>query len=384
MEASPLEPTLSSTPPLDAAALRQGILAVVQLGEPWTRLDLTLPAQALRTQLIAHGMPPAAWEEGIAAEVVRLHLTHSQEQEKQAENLRLAALPSGHVLLALRGSDVLLKGELGSETLIMQLTQIAGKSYPNRLIHDELIFSANRRPEPTPDILTQALPGIPKNAADPLIALGIPGKGWTVLDATTLSTEGSDPLPASALSNAIDPRLIRPDLTASLAWLDGVASSAKPTSAAHYPPHLLLAAYGQRVLLRGVVADEASRSQIESAARRVYAGRELVMDIRLDAARQAANGTLQTVLTLPTAPSSEGTAIIAFAVPGDEWKTRAAGLWLLEPAGFASGNLMPKGFPINLVLPDLAEMAPYLRANRSASLEASRGLPGLLLIPQKK
>ncbi len=384
MEASPLEPTLESSPRLDSAALRSALLAVTQLGEPWALLDLALPVQALRTQLIAHGMPLDAWEEGIAAEVVRLRIAHAAEHDARTEQQRLATLPSGHVLLAVRGADVLLKGELGSETLIQQLSNIVAKSYPQRRLHDEMMLSANRRPEPTPDVLTQALPSLPMASTGQLLALGIPGKGWTVLDAKAVSPDRAEALPAKAWPVGFDPRLGQTDLAATVAWLDGTSSSAKPLPTAHYPPHLLLAAYAQRVLLRGVVADEASRSQIASAARRMYVGRELIMDIRLDATRQAANSTLQTVLSFPPAPAPESTAIIAFVVPGEEWKSRAARLWLLEPAGFASSKLMPKSFPVNLVLPDLVEIAPYLKANQQTMIETSRELPGSVLLPTKK
>jgi len=362
LESDHLETTIQSTPPLTAELIKQGFLAVTLWGREWQVLDVTKPAETLRRQTQVLGLPAEAWDTDLFAEVLRVQDARTAylniEQEKQHQ----ASLAPGHVVMALRGDEMLLRGELGTEPACRLLADAVRSAGRDRTVVDQLSHSTHRRPDETTRLLAASLPPLPGGQLSRFLAVGTPASGWKVINLSAVEVEDPGTLTQAMLPTGLDLRLVLPDMITALTWVNSSGSAPTDHDNARCPSYFMITAVGPHVYLRGAVADEAVRTQMEAAARRVYATRELDVEIRLNATCKPMGQALQTLATLPPPPPSDSAGYIAFAFAGDEWHSKPAQVWLLEPAGLQQSGLLPEGVCAALLMPDVLAIAPAVKA----------------------
>ena len=166
-----------------------------------------------------------------------------------------------------------------------------------------------------------------------------------------------------------------PDMLAALAWLNSIDEAPVRLDGAKRMPHILLVASGERVFLRGAVADETTRSQVESAARKLYINRTIDSAIRLDTACAPMNGIMHTTTSFPDLPAVNTTGLIAVAVPGDIWHTKILRIDLLEASNLDRSGVLPEGISIHQIMPDVLDVADTVKAHIAKVNSAPRGIP---------
>jgi hypothetical protein len=75
----------------------------------------------------------------------------------------------------------------------------------------------------------------------------------------------------------------------------------------------------------------------------------------------AADGPLQTALSLPSAPEAQSAGILAFAVPGEVWRKVEVTPALLEPNGVSRSGIVPAGPLFQIAAEDFSEALDALR-----------------------
>lgn len=375
VESDRLDATLASLPALSEGILQQGLLAVARWGEKWRVLDLSQPAEKLRTQLLVIGVSEDAWIEGVVRDVQDLRAVRATWIANVQADAKRARLPPGHVVLALRADAVLLRGELGdvrARDLLADKVRIAARE---RTFIDNLAHSANRRPEVDIAPLATTLPRLPPGRLATLLAVGTPQSGWTLLDVAAIDVQDDSTLGADALPEGLDRRLVLPDVLSIVAWLHSIQTAPAPRNPNLRVPHLLIAIIGDRVILRGVVAAESERTQIETAARQRYETRALDIAIRLDAAFAPADSILPTVGSLPAAPALNTTGLLSIAIPGDAWHTRTLRVDLLDSAGLERSGIVPEDVSLLQLMPDVLAIADVAKAHLATIQSAPPGIP---------
>ncbi|MDB6120725.1 MAG: hypothetical protein JWO08_4506 [Verrucomicrobiaceae bacterium] len=376
IESDKLENTIQTVPALTSKAIKRGLLAVTIWGQKWTELEVAKPAEVLRREVLALGLPETAWESNLFTEVERVRSAReaylSAEQEKQ----RLESLAPGHVVMAVRGSQILLRGELGSPQACELLVDAIRLACKDRVVIDELAHSSHRKPEVSSKLLATTVPKLADGLLVKVLAVGTPDSGWKTLDLDALDVENTSTITQPMLPAGLDLRLALPDVTTGLTWVNSIDAAPMQRDVAKMPPYFMLTAVGNHVYLRGAVAEEAVRTQVEAAARRLYSARELEVDVRLDGTCQSIGQALQTLATLPPPPAMETAGFIAFAFGGDEWRRKPAQARLLEPLGLQQSGMLPDGLSVNLFMPDMLAIAPAVRAHLG---QLSLGPPGIPL-----
>ena len=376
VESDKLETSIQTVPSLTSESLKHGVLAVTTWGRQWQVLEVTKPAEVLRHQVLALGLPESAWETDLFAEVVRVSEAHKTYIADAEEQHRQESLAPGHVVMAVRGSQILLRGELGSEQACELLADAIRMACQDRIVIDELAHSSHRKPEDSPKLLASTVPRLPSGLLTKFIAVGTPDKGWKTLDLEALDVENHDTITQAMLPDGLDRRLALPDVATGLTWINSIDSAPMQRDVARNLPYFMLTAVGNHVYLRGAVAEEAVRTQVEAAARRLYATRELDVDVRLDATCQSIGQALQTTATLPPPPAPDTAGFIGFAFNGDEWHVKPAQARVLEPQGLQQSGLLPEGLSVNLILPDVLAVAPAVKAHLAhLSLTNPPGIP---------
>ncbi len=374
LDSDDLETTIQSVPALTSEAVKQGVLAVAIWGKPWKVLEVARPAEVLRREVLALGLPETAWESDLFTEVERVRNAREAYASAEEEKQRMESLAPGHVIMAVRGSQVLLRGELGSQQSCELLVDAIRMAAQDRVVIDELAHSSHRKPEDSPRLLASTVPRLPTGLLTKFIAAGTPSTGWKTLDMDSLDQENQASLTQAMLPDGLDLRLAVPDVMTALSWINSIDAAPIQRDVARMPPYFMLTALGNHVYLRGAVAEEALRTQVEAAARRLYASRELDVDVRLDGACQTIGQALQTLATLPPPPSPETSGFIAFAFGGEEWRRKPVQARLLEPAGLLKSGMLPDGLSVNLFMPDVLAVAPAVKAHLR---QLSLGPPGI-------
>lgn len=375
VESDRLELTTGSPLEIRDENLKQGVIAFARWGSGWQRFDSAQPSEALRQQLLVAGLPAQAWPEGASDEVQRARVAHSHWIAAQQQEKRLAMLPPGHVVLAQRGDTLLLRGELGTPQLCSLILGAVTKASPQRRVVDELVPSVHRRPETDASLLASTVPPMAGGLLSKMLAVGTPASGWRRIDLTTLDIQDEGTFGPDILPLGLDLRLVLPDVLTALTWLHSINHEPFKPSEGKVLPHLLLAAAGDRVFLRGAVAEESVRAQIESAARRLYVGRVVDSSIRLDSACMATNTILQTVTSLPVLPAQNTTGLFGIAVAGQVWQSRPLRAAWLDEAGLAASGLLPLNVSAAQVMPDVLDLASPLAAHLGTVSQAAPGIP---------
>ena len=145
IESDQLEKSIQSVPALTSDTIKHGLLAVTTWGKKWHELDLAKPAEVLRREALAFGLPQEAWETDLFTEVTRVRSARELYVADAAEGVRKQGLAPGHVVMVVRGSEILLRGELGSTKSCELLADAIRTANPDRIVIDELAHSSHRR-----------------------------------------------------------------------------------------------------------------------------------------------------------------------------------------------------------------------------------------------
>lgn len=374
-ESDHLHGTTSSELKLSDDVLNQGLLAVARWGSPWIKLDLDQPLEILRRRLVEVGVPAQAWSQGVSIEVERVRDAHFSWRTTLAERKRLEAQPPGHVVLALRGDTVLLRGELGTAQSCKLVLDAVSKIADSRRVVDELEPTNRRQPEANVVKLATTLPPLPSGLLSRLLAVGTPVGGWKLIDLAAFDGEDENALGSDLLPPGLDPRLVLPDVLASLAWIHSMDATPMRTRSDKPLPFVLIAAVADRVFVRGTVADESARTQLEDAARKLYSGRSVDSGITLDPSYAPIDSILPTISALPPLPAENSTGLLAIAEAGDSWRAKPMRSRYLESQGLADSNLLPEGIPANQVMPALLDIADQVQSHLARVLGSSPGIP---------
>jgi hypothetical protein len=223
--------------------------------------------------------------------------------------------------------------------------------------------------------LVSTLPKLPPGRLATLLAIGTPQSGWTTLDIDAIDLQDDSTLGGDALPAGLDRRLVLPDVLSTVAWLHSINTKPAPRNPNLRVPHLLLAVIGDRVLVRGVVAAESERTQIETAARQRYDTRALEVAIRLDATCAPTDSILPTIGSLPAAPALNTTGLLAVAIAGETWRTHTLRVDLLDATGLEKSGLVPEDVPLLQLMPDVLAIADLAKAHLGTIQSAPPGIP---------
>ena len=374
---------LPSATGFSPALLRQGMAAFANWGDHWTLLDLSLPLERLRQQLLPAGVEPRVWEETLGPALQRLQDQRAITAAAEAEERRLAAQAVGHVVLAVRADTVLIKGELGSSPGVTLVTESIERHAAGRRVIHELLHDPYRRTESDFRRLTGELPALPTGNTARQVAIGTAVSGWKILPLSEIDPEDANSVMTHMLPANLDRRLALGDIMEAIVWSETAKSRPGDKMLPSQPAYLLMAFAGQRLLVRGRVPDEPMRSQITSALKGRYALFEMDIQVRLEPNCEATGPFLQTLAMLPPAPGLDTSGQLALAVMGKDWSLKPARASLLEAGTLEQSGFLPAGLTINEVLPDVLDISPTLKQHfRLHEATAPPGIPTQTIGPK--
>ncbi|MDZ4405448.1 hypothetical protein [Prosthecobacter sp.] len=359
-EVANVSTTLRGVPPPQPTA--QAHLA--RIGQPWQEMSLSKTDEALLAEARTLGVSESEWRQNVLPVLRELRGTLKQQHLAEAESTRLAGLPPGHLFIAARDSQVILRGEVGSVTMKRAILDEALAVFAPRRVHDEIRVSPQRRP--TGDfgpITTALLPsGKEKNARSFFLGLG--GDAWKPVDWQIAAAEQSwkKELPAG-----LAPALLQHDSTTLTGWLQDDGTHTPAPSLQPEPAVITLALFGSKAVLAGQIAEESVRAQLIAAARQAYGPRILVLSdgVRVRGNCQPASNILHTLKSLPPPPSAGSAGVLAIATPGSTWTHISVTQELIEAGGLAKSTQLPAGIPAGLIEELSAEAIEQLRLHLS-------------------
>ncbi|MFO1482050.1 MAG: hypothetical protein U1F71_01685 [Verrucomicrobiaceae bacterium] len=334
---------------------------LARIGQAWRELQLQKSDDSLRAEARAVGVTDTQWDQIVLPALHELRAARRQQVAAAAEHEHQLRLPAGHVFVATRGTQVILRGEVGSESLKQTLLNDALATFAPRRVHDAIRVSATRRHAGDFGPITTAL--LPKGDAadDKSLFIGFTNESWKVVDWQV----ASDARPwQKLLPGGVDAGLLQNDSAALIDWLQGSSASMDGTTSPQLMPSFItLAVFDQKVMISGQVAEEATHAQIIAAARRTYSPRFLVLhdSLHLRSDCRPSNGIQHTLRSLPAPPEKASTGIFAIASPGESWTVIPATPALVEAGGLAESGRLPAGLPASLLESSSAEAIERLR-----------------------
>jgi len=328
---------------------------VTKIGGAWRSLALDKSDTALRAEAQALDISEAEWQGEILPILAAMRDKLARQRTAATEAQRLAALPAGHVFLATRSGEVLMRGEVGTHAVKYALLDEAMEVFAPRQIRDEIRVSDQRRPADDFAPVTTALIPPDKDAVGKSLFLGFGGEAWKAIDwevGDTARPWHKEVPPGVKLEPLLG------DSMKTIQWLQGATTpSTKPT-----PAFIVLAVCGDKAILSGLVAEEATRSQFIAAVRRASTQGRIVLhdDLRLSAASRSWVGVLDAVKSLPPLPS-RGAALV-LATSQSSWIELPITPDLLEAGGIGRSGLLPVDLSPALVESHSAEAIEQLRA----------------------
>jgi hypothetical protein len=344
-EAPGIQPTLDHLPSPRTQAV--GDTAQVHLARPgsgWEKLPLDAADGLLRQQFSTYPITDEEWQTIVVPALAQTRRYQETERARIAAAEHQSRLPPPHVFLAARDQRLLLRGEVASLKLKRELLNSVIGSFPDWRVLDDLRVNDQRRAVAEFGPITTALLPLGSESSSKSMALGLSGTAWQFVDWQV----GAEAQPwKPLLPSDLPPALLQEDSRMVTQWLQGNAQGIPTLPLPAQPSFLTLTLLRDKVILAGQLAEEALRTRLIEAARRSYAGQAVLFSEAL-LARGTCEPTTdveQTVRSLPPLPKEGEAPVIAFARPGQVWKSQPATEALLTPGALAKSGLTPSGFP---------------------------------------
>jgi hypothetical protein len=334
-------------------------IQIARLGGEWRRLPIEAADTLLLSEVLAMGLSEKDWQEEILPAVDRARRYQMLARARETRRQEQAQMPPPHVFLAARDQRLLLVGEVATLGLKRELLNSLIATFPKWRIIDDVRVSQRRRELGDFGPITTALLPKAENGGKSLM-LGLSGQGWQAVDWKV----GREARPwAELLPKDLPPDLMARDAIVATEWLQGEAKGIPTLPQRAQPSFLTLALLPDRVLLAGQLAEEGLRSQLEDATRKAYGDKVEVMTEALLARGtcEPSGSVEQTVRSLPPLPKAGEQPILAFALPGQVWKTAAVEPAVLEPGGVARTDILPPAFPAAMAEDAFGEAFDYVR-----------------------
>ncbi|MBB5033415.1 BON domain-containing protein [Prosthecobacter vanneervenii] len=355
-EAASVSTTLRGIPAPSTGA--QAWLA--RIGQGWRQLALQSADATLLSQARDAGVSEEEWKKQVLPALEELRALHLKEQRAELDAERFVRLPPGHLFLAARGQEIILRGEVGSEAMKRTVLEEALQAFSPRRLHDQIRVTTDRRPSGEFGPITTALLPEKDKPGGKTCFLGLAGDAWKPVEwqiAVKEQTWKND------LPGMLDLRELQADSAVVSSWLDGTGGTSPSQPQAMQPAFLSLAVFGSRVILSGQVAEAAAQALCVDAVRRAYSPPFLVMSdsFRVHGDCAASRGILNTLKSLPPAPKAGSAGIFAIARPGGDWEIMLVTQDLVEAGGIARAGKVPAGIPAAVVEELSAEAVEELR-----------------------
>ncbi len=348
-----IDVTLGSLPAKMRTLNEQAAVLTARVGEEW-QIHEPDEEDALKEWLSISGGTRAQWETEALPAVKMARQRRAAQRIEAAEAARKARLPAPHVILGIRGSDVLVTGEVGSAALKTQLIEATLRACVGMRVFDQLRVTGDRRPVVDAATTLSFFPPVTDGSRTGLVAVAVPGGQWKVVTLPAADVAASI---LAALPRDIDAKLVEPDARSVARWY----ADTSPDPNAQIKPCVTLAVFGDRAWLRGQVAEESSRTQILDAARQAYPNHVLVQLITLNTRCSPVDEALPTARSFPGAPAPDAPGIVAFAIPGEAWKAAPVSSAIFGPDGIGKAGIVPPGFPLQTAVEEFSEALDALK-----------------------
>ncbi len=254
-EAANVSATLRAVPAPQPTA--QAYLA--RIGQSWKDLALNKTDTELLAEARALGVSEAEWEQHVLPALHELRDTLQQQRQTQAENERLARLPPGHLFIAVRDQQIILRGEVGTAAMKREILEDALVTLAPRRLHDEIRVSAQRRPSGDFGPITTALLPEGHKTGGRSYFLSLSGGAWKPVDWQITASEQSW---KQDLPPALGASMLQNDSAMLTNWLQGDDTNSPAPSLTMEPAFISLALFDAKAILSGQVAEEAVRAQL--------------------------------------------------------------------------------------------------------------------------
>lgn len=345
-EAAAIQTTLDQLPPpLRNEDADTAQVYVANLGKGWEKLPLELDDPSLREKISSYPITDEEWNETLKPALARTRHYLQTERKRIAETKHQATLPPPHLFFAARDQRLLLRGEVATLKIKRELLNVVIGNFPDwRVIDDIRVNDQRREVADFGPITTALLPLKTDEATSKTLALGLSGAAWEFLD--WQSTE-EPPKWARVLPKSLSAALLNEDHRMVSQWLQGSAQGIPALAIPAQPSFLTLTLLPDKVILAGQLAEEPLRMKLIESVRRAYSGKATLFTDAL-----LARGTCeptedveQTIRSLPPLPNKDGTPVVAFARPGQTWKSEEATPALLKPGALSKSEMIPPDFP---------------------------------------
>ncbi|MFN0075947.1 MAG: hypothetical protein ACKVY0_05685 [Prosthecobacter sp.] len=332
---------------------------LARIGQPWREISLQQPAETLQDEARALGVSDSEWQHHLLPALNELRDAWQLQSLAEAESSRLARLPPGHLFVAVRDQQVIMRGEIGSAAMKRAILDDALRVFAPRRLIDEIRLSPRRRPTGDFGPITTALLPLEKEPNGKSFFLSLSGDAWKPVDWQIASA--GQPWKKD-LPVGLDPAELQGDSATLIDWLQGT-DKVMPVPAKPQPAVITLALFGSKAILSGQIAEAALHAQLIAAARQAYAPRILVLsdELRINGNCQPASNAFHTLKSLPPPPPAHSAGSFAIATPGSTWTLIPVTNELVEAGGLAKSKQLPADIPAALIEALSAEAIEQLR-----------------------
>jgi hypothetical protein len=341
-------------------------LACLELGMPWedqTIPDEGIPETALTDwRLVRSSLP-------VALVTADFQALRDISLQRQAERRALAAsqLPAPYLALLQIGNQLLLRGEIADAATQAKLTETLQARFPAYEIINSIRLEPARRPL-LPQEWSSWLESFPTetNATGPgLLSFAAAGKAWKSIDVPPLDLPPSEYLEmanAKLLTDALRTDGVYSDLMMLLTKIEDYHRSQASMKLSQAPPqpYIAMLALHQRIILRGDAGSEKFKAKLLEAARKFYADREVIDEMRVESELHEKTITTFSIKTFPPAPHLDGPGLLGFNLPGQPWLQVPLTWEMPSRDSLETAGLFSKMFEPSQAWPDFEAWLPLL------------------------
>lgn len=364
-EAPDLKQTLAQIPLPDARESGDSAqIQIASLGGPWQRLIPDSKDERLMEQSLAIGISRHEWEKSIMPLIQNVRRYQSEQRNRAKETARQIKLPPPHLFLAARENRLLVRGETATVGIKREFLNDLIIRFPEwRVIDDVRVNPECRAVSDFGPITTALLPNPldeDSKSQGKSLVLGLSGQAWKPVDWIT-QTETQPwkedlpkDLPASLLQD--DHRMV-------IGWLQGETKGIPNLPIRAQPSFLTLILLPHKVIIAGQLAEESLHTQLIEAARQKYSGQtKLIFDALLVRGTCAPSAEIQqTLRSLPPLPEADSPGSLAFATPGEIWRSTPASTGIDQAGAVAKSGILPSDFPAAMAEDTFADSFDHLR-----------------------